>query len=96
MYTLPHFGQTTVWADDDWEAARSFCLLRLFFAAPCLAFLPQTYDWLFSLMSASFLGLRPPAAMTDGRFPIVRAVSAANLWKTSSARHGHVFLLGAR
>ena len=30
------------------------------------AFLPRTHNWLFSLMSASCLGLRPPAAMTNG------------------------------
>ena len=29
------------------------------------AFLPRTYDRLFSLMSVSCLSLRPPAAMTD-------------------------------
>ena len=28
--------------------------------------LPRTYKWLFSLMSAGCLGLRSPAAMTDG------------------------------
>ena len=28
--------------------------------------LPRTDNWLFSLMSASCLGLKPPAAMTDG------------------------------
>ena len=33
------------------------------------AALPLTYNWLFSLMSASCLGLRPPAAMTGGGFP---------------------------
>ena len=43
------------------------------------ASLPRTDDWLFSLMSASCLGLRPPAAMTDGRFPPVQAVSSADL-----------------
>ena len=31
---------------------------------------PWTYDWPFSLMSANCLGLRPPAVMTDGWFPI--------------------------
>ena len=30
------------------------------------ASLPQTHNWLLSLMRASCLGLRPPAAMTDG------------------------------
>ena len=30
------------------------------------ASLPRTYNWLSSLMSASYLGLRPPAAMSDG------------------------------
>ena len=41
-------------------------------SAPCVfplwlyASLPRTCDWLFSLMSANCLNLRPPAAMTDG------------------------------
>ena len=30
------------------------------------ASLLRTYDWLFSLMNANCLGLRPPAATTDG------------------------------
>ena len=30
------------------------------------ASLPRTYDWLFSLMNANCLGLRPPAAIIDG------------------------------
>ena len=32
-----HFGQTAVSAERDWDAARSFCLLRLSFAASCLS-----------------------------------------------------------
>ena len=37
--TLLPFGQAKVWAEDDWDAARSFCLLRLCFilAASCLS-----------------------------------------------------------
>ena len=34
---LPHFGQARVRAEDDWEAAPSFCLLRLSFAALCVS-----------------------------------------------------------
>ena len=70
-----HFGQTKVWVEDDWKAARSFCLLCL----SSVASLPRTYDRLFSLMSANCLGLRPPAAMTDGWFPPVQAISSAGL-----------------
>ena len=36
-HPLLHFGQTRVWVEDDWDAARSFCLLRFFFAASCLS-----------------------------------------------------------
>ena len=32
-----HFGRTKVWVEEDWEAARSFCLLRFSFAASCLS-----------------------------------------------------------
>ena len=58
------------------------------------ASLPRTYDWLFSLMSASCLGLRPPAAMTDGWFPSVQAVSSAGLCNTFLKLHSLAFLLG--
>ena len=51
------------------------------------ASLPQTHNWLFSLMSASCLGLRPPAAMTDGSFSPVQTVSLADFvalsWRTT-------------
>ena len=46
--------------------------MLLSFFASCIfplrlyASLPRTHNWLFSLISASRLGLRPPAAMTDG------------------------------
>ena len=33
--TLLHFGQAKVWAEDDWDAACSFCLI--FFAASGLS-----------------------------------------------------------
>ena len=61
---LPHFGQTKVWDEDDKDAARSFCFLR--FPLRLSASLPRTNNWLLSVMSTSCLGLRPPAAMTDG------------------------------
>ena len=35
--TLLHFGQAKVWTEDDWNAARSFCFLRLSFVASCLS-----------------------------------------------------------
>ena len=50
--------------------------MLLALSAPCFfplrlcASLPRTDNWLFSLMSASCLRLRPPAVMTDGWFPI--------------------------
>ena len=46
------------------------------------ASLPRTYDCLLSLMSTNCLGLRPPAAMTDGWFPPVQDVSSAGLCNT--------------
>ena len=57
--------------------------------------LPQTYDWLFSLMSASCLGLRPPAAMTDGWLPSLLAVSSAGLCNAFLEHYDHAFLLWA-
>ena len=60
------------------------------------ASLLRTYDRLSSLMSASCLGLRPPAAMTDGLFPPVQAVSSAGLCKAFLEHHDHAFLLRAR
>ena len=59
------------------------------------ASLPWTYDWLFLLMSASCLSLRTPAAMTDGWFLPVQAISSASLCNPFLERHNHVFLLGA-
>ena len=35
--TLLHFGQAKVWDEDDWDAARSICLLCFSFAALCLS-----------------------------------------------------------
>ena len=57
--------------------------------------LPRSYNWLFSLMSTSCLGLRPPAAMTDGWFLPVQAVSSAGLCNTFLEHHNCAFLLGA-
>ena len=37
VQTLLHFTQAKVWAEDDWDAARSFCLLRLYFATSGLS-----------------------------------------------------------
>ena len=37
VHTLLHFGQAKVLAEDDWDVARSFCLLHLSFAASCLS-----------------------------------------------------------
>ena len=59
------------------------------------ASLPRNYNWLFSLMSTSCLSLRPPAAMTDGWFLPVQAVSSAGLCNTFLEHHDHTFLLGA-
>ena len=60
------------------------------------ASLLRTYNRLSSLMNASCLGLRPPAAMTDGLFPPVHAVSSAGLCKAFLEHHDHAFLLRAR
>ena len=48
------------------HALSAFCVfpLRLYSS------LPRTPNWLFSLMSASCLGLRPPAAMTNGKLSL--------------------------
>ena len=37
VQTQPHFGQVKVWAEIDWDAVRSFCLLCLCFVASCLS-----------------------------------------------------------
>ena len=58
--------------------------------------LPRTHNWLFSLMSANCLGLRPPAAMTDAWFPPMQAVSSADLCNAFVEHHDRAFLLGAR
>ena len=58
---LLHFRQGKVWAEDDWEAARSVYLLRI--SLRLQASLPRIYDWVSSLMSASCLGPTPPAAI---------------------------------
>ena len=55
----------------------------------------QTYDWLFSLMSANCIGLKPPAAMTGGWFLPVQAVSSAGLCNAFLEHHDGAFLLGA-
>ena len=60
------------------------------------ASLLRTYDRLSSLMSTNCLGLRPPAAMADGLFPPVHAVSSAGLCKAFLEHHDHAFLLRAR
>ena len=59
------------------------------------ASLSRTYDWLFSLMSAICFGLRPPAAMTDGWFLPVQAVSSAGLCIAFLERHAHAVVFGA-
>ena len=67
-----------------------------FFRLQLHASLPQTYNCLFSLMSASCLGLRPLAAMTDGWFRPVQVVSSAGLCNAFLEHHNCAFLLGAR
>ena len=73
---------------------RSFCLLRLSFAA--LYLYASKLRYLFSLMSANCLGLRPPAATTDGWFPPVQTVSSAGLCNAFLERYDRAFHLGAR
>ena len=60
------------------------------------ASLLRTYDRLSSLMSTNCLGLRPPAAMADGLFPPVHAVSSAGLCNAFLEHHNHAFFLRAR
>ena len=70
---------------DRWRFGMRMVGMLLTLSASCVfplqlyASLPQIHNWLFSLMSASCLGLRPPAAMTDSWFPPVQAVSSADL-----------------
>ena len=73
-------------------ALSAFCVfhLRLYTS------LPRTHNWLFSLISASCLVFRPPAAMTDGWFPPVQAVSSADLCNAFLEHHDRAFLLGVR
>ena len=37
IFDAPHFGHAKAWDENDWEAARSVCLLSLSFAALCLS-----------------------------------------------------------
>ena len=73
-------------------ALSAFCVfpLRLY------ASLPRIHSWLFSLMSASCLGLRHPAAMNNGWFPPVQAVSSAGLCSAFLEHHDRAFFLGIR
>ena len=59
------------------------------------ASLPWTHNWLFSLISASCLGLRPPAVMTHGWCLPVQALSSADLCNAFLEHHDHAFLFGA-
>ena len=58
--------------------------------------LELTTGFFFLLTSACCLGLRPPAAMTDGWFTRVQAVSSAGLCNTFMEHHDRTVLLGAR
>ena len=79
-------GHSKVWADEDWEAACSFCLLRLLFAASSFSAM--------KLISASCLLVwGPPVAMADGWFPALKAVSSAGLCNASVEHHDHVLEL---
>ena len=60
------------------------------------ASMPRTNDWLFSLMNACCLGLRPSAAMTDGWFPSVHVASSAGHCNAFFEYHDRAFLLGDR
>ena len=57
--------------------------------------MPRTYNRLFSLMGANSLDLRLPAAMANGRFPPVQAVSSAVLCNAFLEHFDRSFLLGA-
>ena len=60
------------------------------------ASLCRTYERRFSLVSASCLSLRPPAAMSDGWFPPVHTFSSVSLCHVYFEYHDHAFLLLAR
>ena len=59
------------------------------------ASLPQTFDWLFSLMSTSLFGSRPPAAMIEGWFSPLHAAFSAGLCNDLLEHRDHTVLLGA-
>ena len=70
---------------DRWRFGLIMIGMLLAFSASCIfplwlhASLPWTYNRLFSLISTNCLGLRPTAAMTNGCFLPVQAVSSAGL-----------------
>ena len=76
---------------DGMLALSASCVFHLQLYASLL----PTRSWLFSQMSASCLDLRPPAAMTDGSFPLVQPVSSADLCNAFLEHHDSAFLLGA-
>ena len=62
---------------DRWRFGMRMIGMMLAFPASCVfsfaasRLSARNYNWLFSLMSASCLGLKPPAAMTDGWFLVL-------------------------
>ena len=72
-------GQAKVWAEDDRNVARSFCILRLSFAASCLSMSTLRLAFLIDerQLSPSVWGLLLPWLVAD--FPPVQAASSARL-----------------
>ena len=69
-------------------ALSASCVFLCGFMPLCL----ELTTGLSSLMNTSCLGLRPPAAMTDGWFPPVQAVCSADPCNAFSQHHDRAFL----
>ena len=73
MMMMAHSSQTRIVRTVDGQFLRMIGML-LALSVSCIfplrlhvhASLSQTHNWLSSLMNASCLGLKPPAAVTDG------------------------------
>ena len=88
MHTLLHFGQTKVWADDDLDAARSFCLLQLSFVASCRSALNLQLAFFFFTDERQMSWSQPSCCH-------MQALSSAGLCNAFLEHHDCAFLLGA-
>ena len=84
-----------VWDEDDWDAAYSFCLLCLKFLCSIMSLCLKLITGFSHWRAPAVLSGRPPAAMSDGWFLPVQAVSSAGLCQAFLDYHDCAFLLGA-